>query len=316
MSMSPFKNALFAADFSEPSRAAFRIACSLATGPDAKVIALHVVEPGPGHGGPDAFGKAGALPPPAHGCDSPPDEEIHARLRRDYPPDPRVAVDYLVRHGTAAGEILREAADRGVELIALGTHGRTGLGRLLTGSVAEAVLRGARCPVLALRSPGHPGAEPGVAASIRTILHPTDFSECSAAAVPVARALVRDRGARLILLHAISLVDVPHLREPVCRESLAALREHVAGPDLECPVETRLRFGTPPEEILRAAGELECDLIVLGTHGRSGLGRLLLGSVAEEVLRRSPCPVLLVKPPLPAAAPMEPAVGSASTWGE
>jgi nucleotide-binding universal stress UspA family protein len=96
----------------------------------------------------------------------------------------------------------------------------------------------------------------------------------------------------------------PLVPEPVeiakeLREKPAALRP----PDPAVRFEGRLCEGEPAEEIIRLAGKTRSDLIVMGTHGRTGLGRLLLGSVAEEVLRRAPCPVLLLKKPFPDGAP-------------
>ena len=79
------------------------------------------------------------------------------------------------------------------------------------------------------------------------------------------------------------------------REAIEKVRKRADGPDLKYPVETLLRQGLPAEEITLTAQEKGCDLIVMGTHGRSGLGRLLMGSVAEHVLPRANCPVLLVK---------------------
>jgi nucleotide-binding universal stress UspA family protein len=69
--------------------------------------------------------------------------------------------------------------------------------------------------------------------------------------------------------------------------------------DVKVPLEHQLRQGDPANEILRVAQEIPCDIIVLGMHGRTGLGRLLMGSVAEQVVRRAPCPVLTVKAPFP-----------------
>ena len=95
------------------------------------------------------------------------------------------------------------ADEIGADLIVMGTHGPTLLRRLLAGSVATAVLRGARSPVMALRFAEHPHA----AEEIRVIVHPTDFSEGSEAALRVARSLACDRGARLVLLHVAPLYN-------------------------------------------------------------------------------------------------------------
>jgi nucleotide-binding universal stress UspA family protein len=135
------------------------------------------------------------------------------------------------------------------------------------------------------------------------ILHPTDFSERSDAALQVARTLASDLGARLVIQH----VGPPELLcdgtagiaiDPlVYHVPLEELRERICGRDLKHSPETRLDRGHAANGILTAAGELGCDLIVMGTHGRTGLRRLLVGSVAEAVLRSAGCPVLFVKTP-------------------
>lgn len=140
--------------------------------------------------------------------------------------------------------------------------------------------------------------------SFRTILHPTDFSECSNYAFQVACTLARDPGARLVLVHvtsnlvvAVPFVTIPpdpvDIREQL-QKQLAALQPSEPG----LQVERHLREGDPATEILRLAQETHADLVVMGTHGRTGLGRLLVGSVAEQVLRKAPCPVLTVRTPL------------------
>jgi nucleotide-binding universal stress UspA family protein len=296
--MSPFHCILVAADFSERSKEAFRVACALAQGTKTRVVALHVVEPVPGAGYPIAFGDAGTLPPLID-TGGPPDPELIGQLRAAYVPNRPIDVRYLVAHGPAGPEVLLAAGRVGADLIALGTHGRTGLARLVLGSVAEAVMRRARCPVLALRSPeGGLNLRRGV----RAILHPTDLAEDSGAALAVARVLARDLGARLILLHVLPLpneipgvVPMP-LDLAATRDALDDLRRRCDGPDLKAPVEVAVRQGEVATEVLRAAGEVGCDLIVTGTHGRTGLGRVLMGSVAEAVLRRAGCPVVAVKP--------------------
>jgi nucleotide-binding universal stress UspA family protein len=136
---------------------------------------------------------------------------------------------------------------------------------------------------------------------IRTILHPTDFSAPSANAFEVACALARDYGARLILLH-VRPPDViygdgyvlPPDPGPIRRELLAMLNG-IRPADPALRVERVLEEGDPAEGIVEKARQVPCDLIVMGTHGRTGVGRLLMGSVAEAVLRRAPCPVLTVK---------------------
>jgi nucleotide-binding universal stress UspA family protein len=136
---------------------------------------------------------------------------------------------------------------------------------------------------------------------IRTILHPTDFSERARYALQLACALARDQGAHLTLLH---VMPVPLAQEKMrYREEMEGELNRTEVPDPSVSVERRLEEGDPATQILGAAQEGGCDLIVLGTHGRTGLDRLLMGSVAEQVVRRAPCPVLTVRIPFPQAKP-------------
>jgi nucleotide-binding universal stress UspA family protein len=138
---------------------------------------------------------------------------------------------------------------------------------------------------------------------IRTILHPTDFSESSAAAFDLACTLAQAQGARVHVLHVarhpmIVPVTSPPGGPEQYREDLADQLEGIQAADPGVLVEHQLLFGRDPTaEILRVAGQLNADLIVMGSHGRAGLVRLLLGSVAEQVLQRAPCPVVIVKEP-------------------
>ncbi len=137
---------------------------------------------------------------------------------------------------------------------------------------------------------------------IKTILYPTDFSENAAPAFHLACALARDHGANVLVLH---VCPPPLARDAVvmgrqadgCHEELWQRLRRFQAPGLTACVRHRLVEGEPVAEILRAARAWNCDLIVMGTHGRTGLPRLLLGSVAERVLRQAPCPVLTVKTP-------------------
>ncbi|MGE3807657.1 MAG: universal stress protein [Gemmataceae bacterium] len=143
----------------------------------------------------------------------------------------------------------------------------------------------------------------------KEILHPTDSSPQSEAAFHLACALARDHGARLVLMHVWSPVTVVANEmgavvetaddEERLRQQLQALTD----PTLD--IKHVLQAGDPVNEIVNAARELDCDLIVMSTHGRRGLSRLLMGSVAEKVVRRAPCPVLTVKEPQPEAARAE-----------
>jgi len=155
---------------------------------------------------------------------------------------------------------------------------------------------------------------------IHTILHPTDFSDHSTHAFQLACALTRDYNARLVVLHVVVPPTViygegilppdPELLRREAQEQLA----HLLAPQANVRAERRLAEGDPAAEVLSAAEEIGADLIVMGTHGRTGLGRLLMGSVAEEVMRHAPCPVLTTRLPATAwaasAAPVEEVAGA------
>jgi len=143
---------------------------------------------------------------------------------------------------------------------------------------------------------------------IRTIVHPTDFSANSQNAWEMACLLARDYRARLLLVHVepplpsyADLGAVPP--EPVDHRALERQLAQIKATDATLSVSRTLLVGNVASEINRFAEENQADLIVMGTHGRTGLGRMLMGSVAEMVLRRASCPVLTIKTPLKLQAP-------------
>lgn len=140
--------------------------------------------------------------------------------------------------------------------------------------------------------------------AIKTILYPTDLSEAAHVVFELAYALTRDLGARLVVLHVTSVPDLaytgygapiaPLERKEYLAEKKKAL-EALQAPDTRVAIERFLAEGDPAEEILRVAADLKVDLIVIGTHSKGGLLERILGSVAEEVFRKSPCPVLTMR---------------------
>jgi nucleotide-binding universal stress UspA family protein len=137
---------------------------------------------------------------------------------------------------------------------------------------------------------------------IRTILYPTDFSETAECAFPLACALARDYGARLIVLHVypppLGHDQVLALRDPEEYEKQfwTALYGFKTD-DPKVAIEYELAEGEAASEILCVAQNSYCDLIVMATQGRTGVPRFFLGSVAEKVVREAACPVLTVKMP-------------------
>jgi universal stress protein A len=142
----------------------------------------------------------------------------------------------------------------------------------------------------------------------KKILFPTDFSIAADAGLPEAEALAKARGATLLVLH----VQEPMMAydgafyygppEPMT-ETLDKMLHEIIPADRTIPVEHRLAMGDPATEIVRTANDEHVDMIVIGTHGRRGLSRFLMGSVAESVIRHAPCPVLTYKTPKRVAAP-------------
>lgn len=138
----------------------------------------------------------------------------------------------------------------------------------------------------------------------KRILCPIDFDENSYFALDLARDLAQEHGATIYLLHVVSMVPiaaagVPLEPYPVSEHEARAKLEQIAREHLGDKINYRIvtRVGNPADLVNRAVGELQADSIVMATHGRKGIVRLLLGSVAEKVVREAPCPVLAVKAP-------------------
>ena len=214
---------------------------------------------------------------------------------------PRVA-SKLVRAVPWAA-IVDTLAQESFDLCLMGTHGRTGASRFLLGSVAEKVIRHAPVSVLAIR--------PEIDLDgIGHVLCPTDFSSSADHALELATWLVRP-GGTVTLLHVIELplatpgeIAQPALAELLDHGATEALAERAAQMrSARHEVVTRSRVGSPAGQILSALEEdRSVDLVVMGSHGRTGLTRALLGSVAEKVVRHARCAVLVAKPSTHASA--------------
>jgi len=138
--------------------------------------------------------------------------------------------------------------------------------------------------------------------ALRTILHPTDFSPRSEYAFRMACSLARQHGGKVVVLHVATPAPVVTSDGVINQWNYADYTEQLwpalnrmKAPEGDVAIERRLEIGEPASTILDMAKELNADMIVMGTHGKRGLERLLLGSVAEQILRRSECPVLIVK---------------------
>lgn len=205
-----------------------------------------------------------------------------------------------LRRGTPAEGILDYVDAFDVDLLAMGTHGRTGVDRFVTGSVTEQVVRHAPVPVLTVRVTDRSD----VTAGYDDVLVPTDGSDAATAAVEHGFAIAEETGAEI---HALSVVEVGDIvveaEDAPPEEAVADLEAEGerAADDVAARAESdgldasiEVREGYPDDEILTYAEEHGVDCIVMGTTGRTGLSRYLLGSTTERVIRHAPVAVLAV----------------------
>jgi nucleotide-binding universal stress UspA family protein len=214
-----------------------------------------------------------------------------------------VRTRFSVVEGSPIAAILDTAQADRADLICLGTHGREGMERLILGSVAEKVLRKARCPVLTVSEPGDERAPKE--AVFKNILCAVDFSTLSLKAVEYCLSLAQEAGGRLSLLNAVEwFPDEPGwIGSPNATDYQAQMEEQVRVRLEEivpsevrtwCEVDVVVRSGKAYREILAVAMERKADLIALGVRGRNPLDIMLFGSTTQHVVRHAECPVLTV----------------------
>lgn len=207
-------------------------------------------------------------------------------------------VRWVVKVGNAADTILDVVRTEGATIIAMSTHGRSGVTRWLLGSVTEKVLRASPVPLLLARSfrPDEQGemslAGPGEL-PVTKILVPTDLSGTSLRLAPQVAELARLYQARVEVVHVL---DFPEDWQPPGEEVETILAQAVEAFDEQrIDVVPLLRWGDAATAILRVGEERSIDLIAMTTHGRTGFRRWWLGSVAEKVLRAASVPMLIVR---------------------
>ena len=220
-------------------------------------------------------------------------EHVAALTGRD-PED----VEVRVASGAPDGELVRAAEETGARLVVVGSHGHSALKQIFLGDTAERVVRHAPSSVLVAR----PHAQSG------RILATTDFSNDAGAAVALAAEHARAVGARLTLACSIekqlelagemtgfgaAYGFVEHEQEELRKKAEERLAAQLAS--VGAAGETRVLEGKPAAAIVQAAADLDAELVVIGARGRTGLRRLLLGGVAEKVVRAAPCSVLVAR---------------------
>lgn len=307
--MSMFHRILVPVDFSPFSLQALRYGCALARQDQAPLYLLHVVQDlvpiGIGGGGIASPSAAQYVSEIEKGAG----EALAQVPSRSWMHGLTVLRQTII--GSPAERIVEFARSNDVDLICVGTHGRGGLNRFLLGSVAEKVVQHSACKVLVVRRREREfvTAE-SETPTLRRILVPIDFSETGRAALEAGADLASRFGAELHLLHVVEdsspAVSEIALAYPVfqsyvhemVRKGEMQLRELSLPQALPSkPIHRKVMIGAPIDKINDYAEEQDIDLIVIGTHGRTGPSHWLLGSVAERVVRSAPCPVLVT--PLP-----------------
>jgi nucleotide-binding universal stress UspA family protein len=202
-------------------------------------------------------------------------------------------------------EICRLAQTISADLVVMPTHGRTGLKHVFLGSTAERIVQHSSCPVLVTREKS---AKPrnGSQGRMKTILVPVDFSSCSREGLRYAIAFANEFGAKIILLHSTYLgyvyscegtavYDIPALQKAASQAAERKMRQLVRSLDFGA-VEFEMAFtdGSPVIDICGFAKDHDVDLIITSTHGFTGFTHVLIGSIAEQVVRHAPCSVLVV----------------------
>lgn len=283
------KNVIFATDFSKAAAAALPFAVRIAKSFGAKLFAVHAKTP-----------ENYALPTPevlpAANAQL---EEYTVELRRDlYNRFPSVESEVLVAEGGVWAVMEGVAEEKKADLIVVGTSGRGGIGKFILGSVAEEILRRAKCPVLTVGP--HSLTEPPREAKFKKIVYATNFGEGSPAAAAYAVALAQEYQAQLTLLHVIEHPKTGELVRP--HELEAAALDRLRGlipPDAElwCEPRTIVLEGAPADRILQTAEKENADLIVMGVREAKGVLRAthLPGAVAHQVVSHATCPVLTVR---------------------
>jgi nucleotide-binding universal stress UspA family protein len=295
-----FRQILCPVDFSESSNRSLVHAAAIARWYSAHLTLLHVV---PAFVSVPITDGLGAPVPYAERIS--PEEVVEDMRRHLGPVGIPEGATLLARAGDAPTAIVAEAVSGLADLIVMGTHGRRGLDRLLLGSVTEAVVRQAPCPVLTV--PPGVGAEGSAQVAFKRILCAIDFSPEALHGLDLALDLARQADGKVTLLHVLEWLaeggprmpegtDVAQLRHFLLDDATKRLQSLVEGePQTWCEIDPLVTFGRAYREILRVADEQAAEIIVMGAQGRGGAALALLGSNTQQVVRGASCPVLTVR---------------------
>lgn len=298
------KNILFATDYSEASEAALPYAAAISRRYGSQLHVVHVMSPA-SYIVPTEFGNPVTV------------ESVHKAASADAHRRMEVLTSHLntvphhsyVREGELWESISNIIRSHEIDLLVVGTHGRTGVEKLVLGSKAEEILRQAPCPVLTVGSKVSGRAKlPAIEGqgkdsipaeiSVRQIVYATDFSPESLAAAPFATSLAQEFQAKITLLHVIEkFEDIARRPRPIdlALQRLETLVPEEAG--LWCSPRSSVQFGPPAECILQEAFDTQADFIVLGVRsaaGHLGAATHLPWATAHKVIAQAHCPVLTI----------------------
>jgi nucleotide-binding universal stress UspA family protein len=284
------KNILFATDFSRASRAAVPFAAELAKRYGAKLYALHVKPP-----------AVNPMTPPEtwRGLEEAARIEGEQQRQELCKSFAGIQAEILIQEGDLWSNLAVAIEGNKIDLIVMGTRGRSGVVKFLLGSVAEEIFRQAPCPVLTVGP--HSPAEPKRGGEFSRILFATDFSPESVAAAPYAISLAQEYQTYLTLLHVLAEPKAGDLVHPseLTTSSTQLLRNLVPpGAELWCVPEYVVERGAAAEKILEVAAQSKADLIVLGVRqpsGFPGAATHLPIAIAHKVVSHAACPVLTVR---------------------
>jgi nucleotide-binding universal stress UspA family protein len=276
---SPLKRILFATDFSPCSEAVMTYAAALARDFDATLYAAHVI------------------PTESLGLEPPVYDQLRAgsvQQMNDLEDSEALQGTHfvpLIAEGDVGTNIAELTRQNRIDLIVVGTHGRTGIRKFVMGSVAEDIFRHAVCPVIALGP--QVCADARRTASLRRVLHATDFGHDASARFVHALSLLEDKIEKLTLMHVLTTPPVTddETAKTIFRNNLLSLVP--MDTSLSNRPEAVVEVGHPAELIVQVAKERQIDLIVLGVHP-PGLMASHLMDTAYKVMIEAPCPVMLV----------------------
>ena len=286
-----FRNVLFLTDFSQPSEGALPFAMAIARAYGSKISVLHVLQPDP---------LLYSTPTSIALVEEAQEDTAKARMQGVSAQLAGLPHQTILEWGAGVWPSVEQALrSSAIDLIVVGTHGRTGAEKLLLGSVAEDIFRRSPVPVLTVGPTVSKGTHGG--GRFHCVLFATDFSAHSLAALPYALSLAQENQARLILLHVLQHngLNAPSLSQTAIAAALSRMKDLIPeGCDNWCQVGTLVESGEPAPRILEIAKRHDADLIVLGVRSLTeslGAATHLGRATAHKVVAHAQCPVLTVR---------------------